>query len=1589
MIKLKSLRRNSINRRVIAATVLFLFCFSTVVTPITPLYAQDVPGLPAPGKMVGLSPEFSPPILKGIKVYPENPFRFDFLLDKGLSSELANEAARIKDESARLIKYFLVSLTVPEKDLWVNLSPYEKDRIIANEFGLTEMGRDLLAQDYILKQLTASIMYPEDAVGKRFWQQVYHKAYELYGTTDIPVDTFNKVWIVPEKAVVYENAQAGTAYVVESRLKVMLESDYLAIEKNAGRDVVTDQVSSQNSETQELAKAVIREIVIPELEREVNEGRNFAQVRQVYNSIILASWFKKKVTESLLEKVYVDQKKIAGVDVDNPEIAKEIWEQYVQAFRKGAYNFIKEEFDPLTEETIPRKYFSGGAEFTDFAMRTALEVRALDPATAAKDLQAVNTGTLVTVSSLFTPMGVPATALPLSIDVSLEKPAVALSHLPSKTRLGRILRVLAESEGDHPGAYATTPQILERLITRLKERGLVRETIDVEGNAVIEIAPVEGDRLYQALDRWVFNPSDGPGVKAVNFQSSLEGEFKGKWIIIGLATGLADRAVLEHEQLEAKFRRENPDKSWVWAHNKVVSETGAGTLLDEGLALKENRQDADLGTNFISDWLRKSQDRVVDKVEADELESQGARIIETDMTLDYGGIMKWNLERIFIDLVQNHKPADAKGTRVTLQIHLKDGRTLDIISPELSAVPHDQVESIEISDDGIGYDYEHLKYFLTTKGSMEEGGKFGEGLKIATAAAISQNMSLEFRSRAWIGRPLLREKILNAGHPNEIKTKNVILGIWDNGEIKGSRTFIHNPSQEFFAVVKRGAGLVLDLRKKYQPEARLENIGEIVGESSGKTSVIYVKRNKIFSLPHNSFGPYTALFDYNLFKDDALNRDRDTLPKNVVEDVVFRLILSSATPEMIKKMLQKAYYVPESKDIPIPEQFFENDEYLSSYKLQYMSQADKDRWVSVFHQLYGRDAIIGLTEKGYPDESTKKAVAAKYNVVFISGNMKSILMYCGIKDTKSLYFQKELKIDTGIALDYRQGAWSFERILLDGVQNHLKTDSGATEIHAEFQVVGEDGWRDLGEIEKFTNEQIASVRIRDNGLGYDYPLLGLLHSTKDQGTTAAGGWGEGLKMLSAAVLREGMGIRLKSREWEATAGTETKFYTSTEGRNIDVKVLNYDIKRYHHSEAGAMTTFFNLKPGLIDLFRALSSKVLSLNPDYVPVSRSVNGEIVTLGKPGLYVQGLEFKDVLHGNHNVLMTYNIIGIADIVTSPDRNVLHPGKVDEAIGNILATTGSAEALQRVLEAAIDNPRAVRPEFQNYSKKPGMTNWDTWKKAWLKLVQDRGWNPDRLVLGSLRTFLDPDAQILFRNMGYQVVFIESNFEDLVHSFGVPLDKDLLASEFEYTTSFTPAEQEVLAFRKNLDAMLINVLRAQDASINIDDVERKRHAEWADRIENAPREIEVFSAVKSKVTGVKIAGWLGYFNRTTEKIGVLQDSLASKWAFAMTYIHETLHWLSGENDDTRAFETAIFSVLTKAILELNKKDTDEAMMSAPGGIDLNISKMDFQVQNSGEAIRFNIDPALIRQMQDATGLVPLIIDFQPTQSLTQFMGIK
>ncbi len=340
-----------------------------LATIFTFLLAQSIgPGLAFAQKedqdqsevLVSQTEPFNPVTIQGINIDYNDALKINFLINKG-DTGVSDE--KLKTEAKKLIKYFLASLAIPEDEMWVNLSIYEEDRIIPEDFGKTEMGSDLLAQDYLLKKVMSSMMYPDSELGKKFWNKVYARAKEEFGITDIPLDTFNKVWIVASDAQIYEHASG--AFVIGSHMKVMLEEDYLALElskqKSKSENYPFDKNFQPPSEKMsKVTSELLKKIIIPELEKEVNQGELFANLRQIYNSMILASWYKTALKESLLGQIYVDKGKTDGVEVTDKEAILKTYNNYVQSVKKGVYTYIKEEYDTASKEIIARKYFSGG-----------------------------------------------------------------------------------------------------------------------------------------------------------------------------------------------------------------------------------------------------------------------------------------------------------------------------------------------------------------------------------------------------------------------------------------------------------------------------------------------------------------------------------------------------------------------------------------------------------------------------------------------------------------------------------------------------------------------------------------------------------------------------------------------------------------------------------------------------------------------------------------------------------------------------------------------------------------------------------------------------------------------------------------------------------------------------------------------------------------------------------------------------------------------------------------------------------------------------------------------------------------------------
>ena len=515
-----------------------LLIVSVLVTSTIPSAAlAQMSSLPVPGSMLGKTPDFSPLIMQGVRVHPDNALLFDFIIDSG-DSGLATDSAAFRQEAGKLVNYFLASLTIKEEDLWVNLSPFEHNRILSPDLEKTELGSDLLAQDYILKQLSASLIYPEENLGETFWNRVYARAREEFGTTNIPVDTFHKIWIKADKVRVIEHE--GAAYVAGAHLKVMLEQDYLAISR-----------TPSDGEGSDIARDILREVIVPEIEKEVNRGTHFAPLRQMFNSMILATWYKLALKDALLNRIYSDRGKTGGVLADDPAEAEKIYERYLEAYKKGVFNYIKETPGANEEPTLPRKYFSGGVdgnlakilERVDAAAapteltapgnsrRSAVTVRLetvaqpVEDSVPAKETQqrienflAGHSETATDASMLSDLNELIKTIRELPVDM-FEKRFEELSLLTSKKQL-RVLRDLFDKiRGlDEPG--------VEHLISRIKALGLRQ---------------AEMDELVENLEKtvWMRKEASGPAVSTDRYITLLKKKIalSLSFIVLGFISG--------------------------------------------------------------------------------------------------------------------------------------------------------------------------------------------------------------------------------------------------------------------------------------------------------------------------------------------------------------------------------------------------------------------------------------------------------------------------------------------------------------------------------------------------------------------------------------------------------------------------------------------------------------------------------------------------------------------------------------------------------------------------------------------------------------------------------------------------------------------------------------------------------------------------------------------------------------------------------------------------------------------------------------------------------------------------------------------
>src|SRR3989339_1753732 len=155
--------------------------------------------------------------------YESKTNNFQILLDKADEKGLSN--IQVKDKADELMKYFHIGLSLPNDKFWVNLRPDAPEQIIDPELEKTDLGKIMLEADLQLKKDTAGWTSPQNPEGKEYWDKLYHRAGELFGTENITIPTITRPWIVPGEVIIRESQDSS--YIYKVNLKVMLEQDYL------------------------------------------------------------------------------------------------------------------------------------------------------------------------------------------------------------------------------------------------------------------------------------------------------------------------------------------------------------------------------------------------------------------------------------------------------------------------------------------------------------------------------------------------------------------------------------------------------------------------------------------------------------------------------------------------------------------------------------------------------------------------------------------------------------------------------------------------------------------------------------------------------------------------------------------------------------------------------------------------------------------------------------------------------------------------------------------------------------------------------------------------------------------------------------------------------------------------------------------------------------------------------------------------------------------------------------------------------------------------------------------------------------------
>jgi hypothetical protein len=244
---------------------------------------------------------------------------------------------RIKflDASRLAARAFYSLLTIPDRDLWVNLHPAEPDRIISASLGQTDVGRIMLQADFQLKK-DAGLLMRREPFASAERELVRSSVLRRTGlsNTEMRWGSTGRVEISSGSGRVFARQSKTGIFIEGVILDVVFEQKALRVSINRGGEWVECEIGPDEwKEFVRLTQVFVRPLLI----QRVNQAPEYESLRQIFSARVLADWYKRNHPKHGTLSALIDANQLSGLRSAVDWSAVQIWRNFKRDYDTGSF----------------------------------------------------------------------------------------------------------------------------------------------------------------------------------------------------------------------------------------------------------------------------------------------------------------------------------------------------------------------------------------------------------------------------------------------------------------------------------------------------------------------------------------------------------------------------------------------------------------------------------------------------------------------------------------------------------------------------------------------------------------------------------------------------------------------------------------------------------------------------------------------------------------------------------------------------------------------------------------------------------------------------------------------------------------------------------------------------------------------------------------------------------------------------------------------------------------------------------------------------------------------------------------------------